>query len=191
MVQVRGKRRRRAAIALVTVGLVGAGFTTAAASAFAVGAVPRDVISLTTGAGEDGACTNVSAHGARQHWTFTVDHVYGNLSLARLHAEFDDGTTLSSQAPTDTGNFSAIWIVDTAAGAHVKDVSADVTDANPDGATLQLLSCELFADSVTTTTSTTTTVLAASASTTTVPAPQVSQAAPAAPVVAAPAALTG
>ena len=191
MVGIRGTRRRRAAIALVTAGLSGVGLTMAAASAFAVDAAPRDIISLNSGAGEDGACTNVTAHGGRQHWTFTVDHLYGNLSLARLHAAFDDGTTLSSQPPTDSGNFSAIWIVDTAAGAHLTDVSADVTDANPDGATLQLLSCELFADSVTTTTSTT--VLAAAASTTTtstVPAPAVPQAAPAAPVVAAPA-LTG
>lgn len=185
MVQVRERRRRRAAIALVTVGLAALGLTTAAGSAFAANASQEsDLISLNSGATEDGACNNVSGQGARQHWTFVVDDLFGDTSLATLTADFDDGTSISNQAPTDTGNHTATWVVETAADAELTDVFADVTDANPDGATLDLISCERFGDPVTTTTSTTVQATAAS-TTTTVPAP-VPEAVPAAPVVAAP-----
>jgi hypothetical protein len=178
---------------LVTVALTAGGVSMAAGSAFAASASQqREVISLNSGATEDGACAQVSGQGARQKWIFLVDNLYGDTSLATLHAVFDDGTSLNNQPPTDTSNHTATWVVETAADAHITSVSADVTDANPDGATLTLTSCEQFGDPVTTTTaSTTTTVLAEAATTTTVPAPTVPEAVAAAPVVAAPAVLTG
>ena len=188
MVQVLGRRRRRAAIALVSAALAALGLTMAAGSAFAADEGQRELISLSSGATEDGACVNLSGEGTSQHWTFVVDHLYGDTSLATLDAAFDDGTAFNNEPPTATDDHTATWVVDTAADAHLTNVLADVTDANPDGATLHLVSCAQFGDPVTTTTATT--VAAAVATTTTLPASPVTQAAPAAPVVAAPV-LTG
>ena len=165
----------------------------AAGSAFAASASQQsEIIPLNSGATENGACAEISGQGASQRWTFVVDNLYGDTSLATLHVVFDDGTSVNNEAPTDTSNHTATWVVETAADAHITSVSADVTNANPDGATLTLVSCDQFGDPVTTTTaSTTTTVLAEAATTTTVPAPTVPEAVAAAPVVAAPAVLTG
>jgi hypothetical protein len=66
MVQVRGIRRRRAAIALVTVALATGGVTMAAGSAFAANASQQsEIIPLNSGATEDGACAHLSGQGAR------------------------------------------------------------------------------------------------------------------------------
>jgi len=179
---------------VVTVALAALGLSMAAGSAFAATASQQsEIIRLNSGANEDGSCVNLSGQGARQHWIFVVDNLFGDESLATLHAVFDDGTSLNNEPPTDISNHTATWVVETAADAHLTSVSADVTNANPDGATLTLVSCSRFGDPVTTTTTatTTSTVLAAASTTTTVPAPVVPEAVPAAPVVAAPAVLTG
>ena len=171
MVQARA-RRRRAGIVLATAGLAALALAMAAGPAFA--GEQREIITLNGGAGDNGACLKISGQGVRQKWTFVVDHIYGDGTLAMLNATFDDGTTVSNKAPSDTGQYSASWVVETAADAHLTNASADVTNANPDGANLTLVSCERFGTPATTTTiakTTTTAVTVAPAAVTTTIAP--------------------
>ena len=175
MVQVR-ERRVRAGIVLMVAGLAALALGMAAQPAFAAtnGGQQREIITLKSGAGENGACTDISGQGVRQKWTFVVDHIYGDGTLATLNATFNDGTTVSNKAPSDTGQYSASWVVETAADAHLTNASADVTNANPDGAQLTLTSCVRFGAPVTTTTTvkaTTTTETVAPAAVTTTIAP--------------------
>jgi LPXTG-motif cell wall-anchored protein len=118
----------------------------------------NQVIPLSSGVDEGGACSQVSGSGINQTWEFNVDDLYGDTSTARLFAEFSDGTSVDGVAPTtaDGEANQAAWLVTTEAGATLVSASADVTDANPDGAELIVVGCTLSGDPTTTTVAPTT-----------------------------------
>jgi len=133
----------------------------------AVGASPafagnnHEIISISSGVNEGGTCGQVSGSGVNQAWEFNVDDLFGDTSAALLFAEFSDGTKVNGVAPTtpDDSENRATWLVTTAAGATLVSASADVTNANPDGATLIVVGCTLSGEPTTTTVAPTTTTV--------------------------------
>lgn len=150
--------RRRFARLVVVAGMAIVVAAALAGPAFA--GINSEIIPLSGGVNEGGACTTVSGSGIHQTWEFRVNDIFGDTSAAKLFADFSDGTNVDGVAPTtpDDAANEATWLVTTAAGATLKSASADVTNSNPDGATLIVVSCTLGGVETTTTAAPTTTV---------------------------------
>jgi len=148
--------RNRWAKLLVVAGI--ALIVTVAVAGPALAGDSSEIIPLSSGTNENGSCGQVSGAGTQQTWKFNVDDLFGDTSKALLFANFSDGTKVNGVAPTtpdDSGN-QATWLVKTDAGAKLTSASADVTNANPDGATLIVVSCTLSGEPTTTTVAPTT-----------------------------------